>query len=51
METVISHGWRYHLSRFMEGIVTVFGDMVVRDCARRIDILSRFVYPCEFDSD
>lgn len=57
METVISHGWRYHppppppFSRFMEGIVTVLGDMVVWDCARRIGILSRFVwYPCEFDS-
>lgn len=38
-------------SRFMEGIVTVLGDMVVWDCARRIGILSRFVwYPCEFDS-
>lgn len=27
----------------------VFGDIVVWDCAQGIGILSRFVYPCEFD--
>lgn len=50
METVISHGQRYHpFPLDGEGIVAVFGDMVVWDCAQGIGILSRFVYPCEFD--